>query len=66
MTTHHFRHAVGFHLLRAGCDIRYIKEILGHEELGTTQIYTKVDKLDLKKVIDEFHPRKLHHDHEGE
>lgn len=59
VTTHHFRHAVGFHLLRAGCDIRYIKEILGHEELGTTQIYTKVDKLDLKSVIDEFHPRRL-------
>jgi len=59
VTTHHFRHAVGFHLLRAGCDIRYIKEILGHEELGTTQIYTKVDKLDLKSVIDEFHPRKM-------
>jgi site-specific recombinase XerD len=59
VTTHHFRHAVGFHLLRAGCDIRYIKEILGHEELGTTQIYTKVDKQDLKSVIDKFHPRKI-------
>jgi site-specific recombinase XerD len=58
-TTHHFRHAVGFHLLRAGCDIRYIKEILGHEDLGTTQVYTKVDKLDLKNVIDAFHPRKV-------
>jgi integrase/recombinase XerD len=58
-TSHGFRHALGFHLLRAGCDIRFIKEILGHEELGTTQIYTKVDKLDLKNVIDVFHPRQL-------
>ena len=60
VTSHHFRHAVGFHLLRAGCDIRYIKEILGHEELGTTQVYTKVDKLDLRNIIDRFHPRKMH------
>lgn len=59
VTTHHFRHALGFHLLRAGCDIRYIKEFLGHEELGTTQIYTKVEKGDLKNVIDQFHPRSL-------
>jgi integrase/recombinase XerD len=58
-TSHHFRHAVGYHLLRAGCDIRYIKEILGHEDLGTTQIYTKVDKLDLRNIIDKFHPRKI-------
>jgi site-specific recombinase XerD len=58
-TSHNFRHAVGYHLLKAGCDIRYIKEILGHEELGTTQIYTKVDKEDLKNIIDEYHPRRL-------
>ncbi len=47
------------HLLKAGCDIRYIKEILGHEDLGTTQIYTKVDKIDLRDVIDKYHPRML-------
>ncbi len=58
-TSHHFRHAVGYHLLRGGCDIRFIQEILGHKLLHTTQIYTKVDKDDLKSVIDEFHPRTL-------
>jgi site-specific recombinase XerD len=58
-TSHNFRHAVGYHLLRAGCDIRYIKEILGHEDLGTTQVYTKVDKEDLRNIIDEFHPRRI-------
>lgn len=57
VTSHHFRHAVGYHLLRAGCDIRYIKEFLGHEDINTTQIYTKVEKLDLKNIIDAFHPR---------
>jgi len=59
MTTHHFRHAVGFHLLRAGCDIRHIQEILGHRALSSTQIYTRVDKEDLKNIIDRYHPRAL-------
>ena len=56
--SHGFRHAVGYHLLKAGCDIRYIKEILGHSRLRTTQVYTKVDKEDLKNMLDKFHPRK--------
>ena len=58
-TSHHFRHALGYHLLRNGCDIRYIQEILGHRFLNTTQVYTKVDKEDLKGVIDEYHPRRM-------
>ncbi|HPA71255.1 MAG TPA: tyrosine-type recombinase/integrase [Spirochaetota bacterium] len=62
VTSHHFRHAVGYHLLRGGCDIRYIQEILGHKALGSTQIYTKVDKEDLKSVIDTYHPRRLYHE----
>jgi site-specific recombinase XerD len=57
ISSHGFRHALGFHLLRAGCDIRYIQEILGHKSIGTTEIYTKIDKEDLKKVLDDFHPR---------
>ena len=56
-SSHHFRHAVGFHLLRGGCDIRYIQEILGHKELSTTQVYTRVDKKDLRNILDTFHPR---------
>lgn len=56
-TSHNFRHAVGYHLLRNGCDIRLIQEILGHKSLHSTQVYTRVDKEDLKKVIDRFHPR---------
>jgi len=59
VTSHNFRHAVGFHLLRAGCDIRYIQALLGHEKLKTTEVYTKVEKDDLKKVLDKFHPRKF-------
>jgi len=57
-TSHAFRHCVGYHLLRAGCGMRNIQEILGHEAIGSTEIYTQVDKEDLKAVLDKFHPRK--------
>jgi integrase/recombinase XerD len=57
ITTHGFRHSLGTHLLRSGCDMRHIQVILGHEALQTTQIYTKVDKDDLKRSLDAFHPR---------
>ena len=56
-SSHHFRHAVGYHLLRGGCDIRYIQDILGHKALSSTQIYTKVDKEDLRGIIDKYHHR---------
>jgi integrase/recombinase XerD len=61
ITSHGFRHSLGTHLLKAGCDMRYIQVILGHERLGTTQVYTKVDKEDLKSSIDRFHPRSHKH-----
>lgn len=57
ITSHGFRHSLGTHLLRAGCDIRKIQAILGHEKLSSTQIYTRVYSEDLKKSIDEYHPR---------
>jgi integrase/recombinase XerC len=57
ITSHGFRHSLGTHLLRSGCDMRHIQAILGHEALQTTQIYTRVDKEDLKKSLDEHHPR---------
>jgi len=67
ITTHGFRHSLGTHLLRSGCDMRHIQAILGHEALGTTQIYTHVDKDDLKRSLDEFHPRTWQrHDEEGD
>jgi site-specific recombinase XerD len=62
-TSHNFRHALGYHLLRGGCDIRFIQDILGHKVLASTQVYTKVDKEDLKNVLDEYHPRVLHREH---
>jgi integrase/recombinase XerC len=65
-TSHNFRHALGYHLLRGGCDIRFIQEIMGHVALHTTQVYTKVDKEDLRRVLDTFHPRVLHRSEEHE
>jgi integrase/recombinase XerD len=58
VTNHSFRHALGYHLLRAGCGIRHIQQILGHRRLRNTEVYTKVDKEDLKEVLDGCHPRK--------
>ena len=55
--THGLRHACATHLLAGGADIRYIQELLGHANLSTTQIYTKVDITSLKKVHKQFHPR---------
>ena len=59
VTSHIFRHAFGYHMLRAGCDIRKIQKFLGHERLNTTQVYTKVDTEKLRNVLDRYHPRDL-------
>lgn len=59
LTSHDFRHAIGYHLLRSGCDIRYIQNILGHKRITSTEIYTKVDKEALKEVLDKYHPRQF-------
>jgi integrase/recombinase XerD len=58
ITSHGFRHSLGTHLLHAGCDMRYIQIILGHERLQTTQVYTRVDKEELRDSLDAYHPRR--------
>ena len=57
LTSHSFRHAYACHMLRAGCDLRYIQELLGHKLLRSTQVYTRVEKDDLRGVLDKYHPR---------
>lgn len=58
---HLLRHACASHMLKNGCDIRHIQELLGHNALTTTQIYTHINKRDLKSVLDRMHPRSAHH-----
>jgi len=59
ITPHSFRHTFATHLLNEGAGIRHIQEILGHENLDTTRIYTRVALNDLKEVYDRTHPRAL-------
>jgi len=54
---HAFRHACATHLLQRGADLRHVQELLGHSQIATTAIYTKVQVDDLKEVVRKKHPR---------
>lgn len=56
ISPHTFRHACATHMLQGGADVRYVQELLGHQDLGSTQTYTRVTINDLKKAHAKYHP----------
>ena len=57
MSPHRLRHACATHVLESSGDLRAVQEMLGHADLATTQIYTKLDLQHLANVYDKTHPR---------
>ena len=59
ISPHTFRHSFATHLIEGGANLRAIQEMLGHESILTTEIYTHLDQRFLREAILSYHPRNI-------